>query len=203
MERLWGDYLLIGATGQTVSYSKVYANRYFKNICFDIPIGKRALVRFYTELLQLHPNSIFQVKQSNDIGSPFLKINFSVEIFQLSVFQIQITNQKPKFHIRSTEKSGYTSIIVGGKNIETIDTFRTATQLDHLLSLFHPEPSMPAFQIQSLIDALMQRVDQLHPRDRDECLSSSASPTFVFTDEDLQLKSFTNGATAVNPHLYD
>ena len=100
-------------------------------------------------------------------------------------------------------KSGYTSIILGGKNIETIDTFCTATQLDHLLSLFHPELRMPAFQIQSLIDTLMQRVDQLHPRDRDEYLSSSASPTFVFTDEELQLKAYTNGATAVSPHLYD
>ena len=45
LEKLLVDYLLI------VSYSKVYANRYLKNIRFDIRIGKRALVEFYTEPL--------------------------------------------------------------------------------------------------------------------------------------------------------
>ena len=49
----------------------------------------------------------------------------------------------------------------------------------------------------------MQRIDQLHPRARDEYLCSSTSPTFVFTDEDLQLKAYTNGATALTQHLYD
>ena len=81
--------------------------------------------------------------------------------------------------------------------------FHAATQLENLLSLFLPELNMPAFQTQSLIDTLMQRVDQLHPRARDEYLCSSTSPTFVFTDEDLQLKAYTNGATALTQHLYD
>ena len=94
LERLLGDYLLIGATGQTVSYSKVYANRYLKNIRFDIRIGKRALVRFYTELLQLHPNSTFQVRQSNDFACPFLKIGLHQVYCEIGIYFDYIRREK-------------------------------------------------------------------------------------------------------------
>ena len=203
LEGLIGDYLVISATGQTVKYSEVFAARYFKNIRFDVRIGKQHLIRLYTELTCVHfPNSTFAVKQSNDSQCPIIRVNFSGNIFESILFQIQLSNTDPKFHIRSIVKSGYTSIILGGKQVTTDETFHTAGLLDNLLASFYPETTMPAFQINSLIDTLVQHLEQLSPAVRDQYLTTSTSTAFVFSNEDIQFIAYMKGVTSVTQYLY-
>ena len=73
--------------------------------------------------------------------------------------------------------------------------------LDKSLAPFHSQ-SMPAFQIKSLIEALICHFDQLAPTAKHRYLNSSITDGLFFANEDYQCMVYSNELSIVEGHSY-